>query len=138
VFYNQASAMENIHCYAQRLLNPLRGTLQTIAYVSCQAVSTDGMHWDIYVRNDELVADLENSYSVQTSDIRYGSWSGDRGLKRGPVFPSDDFNRMEEMGAVVYEHLLPAHRQVPCPCRIARSNSSSAIAAVIICNRVQL
>ncbi len=99
--------------YAQRLLNPFRGTLQTIAYESAEAVSTDGVHWDIYVRNDELVKDLENSYQVQTSDIRYGSWSIDKGLKRGPVFPSEDFQRMEEMGAVVYEHLLQAHEQAP-------------------------
>jgi len=109
--------MKNVQYYAQRLLNPFRGTLHTIAYASAEAVTTDGVHWDIYVRNDELVKDLENSNKVQTSDIRYGSWSKDKGLKRGPVFPSEDFKRMEEMGAVVYEHLLDAYQQVPFPLR---------------------
>lgn len=103
--------MQDIHCYAQRLLNPFRGMLHIIAYTSAEAVTTDGEHWDIYVRNDELVKDLENSSQVQTSDIRYGSWSEQKGLKRGPVFPSKDFQRMEEMGAVVYEHLRNLHRQ---------------------------
>ncbi len=107
--------MNHVHHYAQRLLNPFRGLLQIIAYASAEAVSTDGVHWDIYVRNDELVKDLENSSKVQTSDIRYGSWSDEKGLKRGPVFPSEDFKRMEEMGAVVYEHLLNEHPKVPFP-----------------------
>jgi hypothetical protein len=103
-----------IECYAQRLLNPFRGTMQVIKYASAEAVSTDGVHWDIYVSNDELRRGLEGQ-QVQTSDIRYGSWSADKGLKRGPLYPSDDFCRMERMGAVVYEHLLRVHEQVPFP-----------------------
>ena len=50
---------------------------------------------------------------AQISDIRYGHWSAEKGLKRGPLFPSDDFKRLEDMGAVVYEHLLQVHRDVP-------------------------
>lgn len=102
-----------IECYAQRLLNPFRGTMQVIKYASAEAVSTDGVHWDIYVSNDELRRGLEGQ--VQTSDIRYGNWSADKGLKRGPLYPSEDFRRMEIMGAVVYEHLLRVHEQVPFP-----------------------
>jgi hypothetical protein len=107
--------MEGIKLFSQRLLNPFRGALNIVSYASAEAVTTDGVHWDIYVRNDELVKDLEDSYKVQTSDIRYGSWSAENNLKRGPVFPSDDFKRLEEMGAVVYEHLLNVHQQVPFP-----------------------
>jgi hypothetical protein len=108
-------AMKPIEHFSQRLLNPFRGVLNIISYDSAEAVTTDGVRWDIYVRNDELVKDLENSYKVQTSDIRYGSWSRESSLKRGPVFPSEDFKRLEEMGAVVYEHLLQTHQQVPFP-----------------------
>ena len=107
--------MYPIEHFSQRLLNPFRGVLNIVTYGSAEAVTTDGVHWDIYVRNDELVKDLQDSYKVQTSDIRYGSWSEENSLKRGPVFPSDDFKRMEEMGAVVYEHLLEVHDQVPFP-----------------------
>lgn len=107
--------MKQIEHFSQRLLNPFRGVLNIISYASAEAVTTDGVHWDIYVHDDALVKDLQDSYKVQTSDIRYGSWSRENNLKRGPVFPSEDFKRMEEMGAVVYEHLLQAYDQVPFP-----------------------
>lgn len=104
-----------IRCYAQRLLNPLRGTINIISYKSAEAVTTDGVQWDIYVRNEELVADLENANKIQTSDIRYGRWSAKNGLKRGPLHPSEDFKRMEHRGAIVYERLLQLHERIPFP-----------------------
>lgn len=103
-----------IECYAQRLLNPFRGVVHTIRYQSAEAVTTDGIEWDIYVANDALLEGLGRAGKrAQISDIRYGHWSAETGLKRGPLFPSDDFKRLEEMGAVVYEHLLEVHRDVP-------------------------
>jgi hypothetical protein len=103
-----------IECYAQRLLNPFRGVVHTIRFQSAEAVTTDGIEWDIYVANDALLEGLGRAgRRAQISDIRYGHWSAEKGLKRGPLFPSDDFKRLEEMGAVVYEHLLKVHREVP-------------------------
>ena len=103
-----------IECYAQRLLNPFRGVVHTIRYQSAEAVTTDGVEWDIYVANDALLDGLGRAgRRAQISDIRYGHWSAEKGLKRGPLFPSDDFRRLEDMGAVVYEHLLKVHREVP-------------------------
>ena len=103
-----------IECYAQRLLNPFRGAVHVIRYRSAEAVTTDGIEWDIYVANDALLDDLGRAgRRAQISDIRYGHWSAETGLKRGPLYPSDDFRRLEDMGAVVYEHLLKAHRAVP-------------------------
>jgi len=103
-----------IECYAQRLLNPFRGVVHTIRFESAEAVTTDGIEWDIYVANDALLEGLGRAGKrAQISDIRYGHWSAETGLKRGPLFPSDDFRRLEEMGAVVYEHLLKVHRDVP-------------------------
>jgi len=104
-----------IECYAQRLLNPFRGTMLTVRYRAAEAVTLDGVRWDIYVANDALRDGVETSGRLQVSDIRYGSWSADRGLKRGALYPSDDFRRMEAMGAVVYEHLLRVHEQIPFP-----------------------
>jgi len=103
-----------IECYAQRLLNPFRGVVHTIRYQSAEAVTTDGIEWDIYVANDALLDGLGRAGKrAQISDIRYGHWSAEKGLKRGPLYPSDDFKRLEHMGAVVYEHLLKVHREVP-------------------------
>lgn len=105
----------SVECYAQRLLNPFRGVTNTIRYESAEAVTLDGVHWDIYVSNEKLLDDLHQSHRVQVSDIRYGSWSMENGLKRGPLFPSEDFRLMEEMGATVYEHLTRVHQKVPFP-----------------------
>ncbi len=103
-----------IECYAQRLLNPFRGVVHTIRFQSAEAVTTDGIEWDIYVANDALLEGLGRAGKrAQISDIRYGHWSAEKGLKRGPLYPSDDFKRLEELGAVVYEHLLKVHRDVP-------------------------
>lgn len=110
----------NVECFAQRLLNPFRGAMHIIRYAAAEAVTTDGVNWDIYVANDELLAGLEGLDGVcgaQISDLRYGRWSPAQGLKRGPLYPSADFRRMEEMGAVVYEHLLQWHTRVPFPFR---------------------
>lgn len=103
-----------IECFAQRLLNPFRGAVHTIRFQSAEAVTTDGIEWDIYVANDALLDGLGRAGKrALISDIRYGHWSVEKGLKRGPLYPSDDFRRLEEMGAVVYEHLLKVHRDVP-------------------------
>lgn len=99
--------------YAQRLLNPFRGVMNIIEFEAAEAVTTDGIHWDIYVRDAELVEDLPNSSRVQTSDIRYGSWSAQQGLKRGAIYPSDDFMFLEHQGAIVYQHLLKLHQTIP-------------------------
>ncbi len=101
--------------YSQRLLNPFRGVMNVIEFDGAEGVTVDGIHWDIYVRNEELVADIHNSRQVQTSDIRYGHWSEKQGLTRGPIFPSDDFKLLEHRGAIVYEDILQHHQQLPFP-----------------------
>jgi len=102
-------------CYSQRLLNPFRGTVCCIQYRSAEAVTADGVKWDIYVSNDGLLADLPDDRPAQVSDIRYGTWSAHTGLKRGPLYPSEDFRAMEDLGAIVYEHLLGVHDTLPFP-----------------------
>lgn len=106
-----------VECYAQRLLNPFRGTMHTIKYEAAEAVTLDGVHWDIYVCNDTLLEGLDVNRWTQVTDIRFGAWSAQGGLKRGPIYPSDDFLQMEEMGAIVYQYLTQVHRKVPFPLR---------------------
>jgi len=106
-----------VECYAQRLLNPYRGTMHTIKYEAAEAVTLDGVHWDIYVSNDTLLEGLDVNRWTQITDIRFGTWSVENGLKRGPIYPSDDFLRMEEMGAIVYQYLTQVHRKIPFPLR---------------------
>jgi hypothetical protein len=91
---------EIFHCYAQRLLNLFRGVTNIVRYQSAEAVTMDGVYWDIYVANDALRQRLDATHNIQISDIRKGSWSQSQGLKHGPVFPYDDFKRLENMGAI--------------------------------------
>jgi len=88
----------SIEWYSQRLLNPFRGCVNCIRYHSADAVTADGVHWDIYVSNEGLLKGLPREHRPQVSDIRFGSWSVARGLRRGPIFPSEDFQRMERLG----------------------------------------
>jgi len=105
----------SFQCYSQRLLNPFRGTINCIRYKSAEAVSADGVQWDIYVSHDGLLKGLPYNPKTQVSDIRYGSWSRKSGLKRGPLYPSDDFKMLEELGTRTYEHLVEVHGDAPFP-----------------------
>ena len=109
------SCSMSLEYYSQRLLNPFRGIVNIVKYQSAEAVSTDGNVWDIYVSNDLLREGLELNTKVQTSDIRYGKWSHEHGLVRGPLFPSDDFKYLEEQGAVALTHVQELHDKVPFP-----------------------
>jgi len=103
----------NVECFSQRLLNPFRGVMNVIRFEAAEAVTTDGVRWEIYVNNDDLLKGLPTGQYIQTSDIRYGSWTQEEGLCRGPIFPSSDFKRLEEMGAIVYEAVLDLHDSLP-------------------------
>lgn len=107
----------SIESLGQRLLNPFRGVVYTLRYGAAEAVTTDGVRWDIYVSNLDLLRGLDTGRGVGVSDIRYGNWTAGQGLKRGPLYPSEDFRRMEALGALVYEQLTRRHREVPFPLR---------------------
>lgn len=89
--------------------------MNVIKYQSAEAVTVDGVNWDSYVGNEELLKDLDDCRRVQISDIRYGKWSKQSGHKRGPLYPSEEFRIMEHMGAIVYEYLVKNHETVPFP-----------------------
>jgi hypothetical protein len=107
----------SVECFGQRLLNPYRGTMHTIRFEAAEAVTVDGVNWDIYVANDSLLEGLDAAQHPQITDIRFGAWSAAQGLRRGPIYPSEDFLRMERMGAIVYQYLTQVHRRVPFPLR---------------------
>ncbi len=99
--------------FAQRLLNPFRGAMHTLRYDAAEAVTVDGVHRDIYVTNTELIPSIGRERRGQISEIRYGKWSQTVGLQRGRLYPSDDFRRLEALGAILYEHLVHAHPRLP-------------------------
>jgi hypothetical protein len=102
-----------VESYAQRLLNPFRGAMHTLRYESAEAVTVDGVHWELYVTNTEVVPASGRARRGQISEIRYGTWSQSTGLQRGRLYPSEDFRRMEALGNILFEQLTLAHQQVP-------------------------
>jgi hypothetical protein len=101
--------------YSQRQLNPYRGVMRVIRHRGAEAVTQDGWNWDLYVSNQALLEGLSDdarahSHRILVSDIRFGRWSPEHGLKRGPIYPSADFRRMEQEGAALYAYLLQAHQ----------------------------
>jgi len=102
-----------IESYAQRLLNPFRGAMHTLRYESAEAVTVDGVHWDIYVTNTAVIPASGRARLGQISEIRYGTWSQSEGLRRGRLYPSEDFRRMEAVGTILFEQLTRVHQQVP-------------------------
>jgi hypothetical protein len=99
--------------YAQRLLNPFRGAMHTLRYESAEAVTVDGVHWDLYVTNSAALPASGRARHGQISEIRYGSWSPTTGLRRGRLYPSEEFRQMEVLGAILFEQLTRVYQQVP-------------------------
>jgi len=98
---------------AVRLLNPFRGVMNIIEYEGAEAVTIDGVNWDIYVRDISLTRDLDETRNILITEIRFGHWSQQTGLRRGPIYPSDDFELMEQQGSRVYQYLLDHHHEIP-------------------------
>jgi hypothetical protein len=99
--------------HAVRLLNPFRGVMNIIEYKGAEAVTIDGVNWDIYVRDMSLTDDLEQSSNMLITEIRFGHWSARNGLKRGSFYPSENFNEMERQGQLVYDYLLLHADKIP-------------------------
>ncbi len=108
-----ATEHNQIQRHAVRLLNPFRGVMNIIEYQGAEAVTIDGVNWDIYVKDMSLTRDLEQSPNMLITEIRFGHWSETSGLRRGPLYPSEDFNEMERQGLVVYEYLLQHAQLAP-------------------------
>jgi hypothetical protein len=102
-----------LESFAQRLLNPFRGAMHTLRNDAAEAVTVDGVHWELYVTNSAVIPASGRARRGQISEIRYGHWSQAAGLRRGRLYPSDDFRRMEALGHMLFEQLTQVHQQVP-------------------------
>ncbi len=63
--------------YSQRMLNPFHGVVNVVQVPGADAVSRDGVHWNLYIQGDsEAVACADGSrHQVALPDVKYGSWS---------------------------------------------------------------
>lgn len=109
----------DIQCYGQRMLNPFRGIINVIKYKAAEAVTTDGIRWDIYVKNESLLSDVHDKHKpskkIQISEIRYASWTRAGGIKYGRRYQSEDYTRMAAQGDVLYQKILEINENLPFP-----------------------
>ena len=91
------------------MLNPFRGVMHSVVTGWADAVTIDGRDWTLYVRGECLYDDLDalDDLAVTVPDVKYGTWSADKGFQRAPIrMPTFDA-RVRAEG----ERLLAAVRQ---------------------------
>lgn len=106
-------------CYSQRLVNPFRGILSVVETEDADAVSSDGVHWALYVHGEiEDVRMSDGSLrDVTLPDIKFGDWCAATGLKRAPVRNAADMNRVDAIGSHLLDAVKRAAPQLPFPLR---------------------
>ena len=90
----------NIVCYSERILNPFRGVMNIITTGKADAVTIDGIHWDLYIHNTfHAHKDEPDEFShIDMPDIRYGVWCQKKGLVRAPALPSYHYEEIQKTG----------------------------------------
>jgi hypothetical protein len=108
-----------IHTYSQRLVNPFRGILSVVETEDADAVSSDGVHWALFIHGEtEDVRMSDGSLrDVVLPDIKFGDWSAKEGLKRSPVRNVADLDRLDAIGSHLLEAVKQAASQLPFPQR---------------------
>lgn len=106
-------------CYSQRLVNPFRGILSVVETEDADAVSSDGVHWALYIHGEtEDVRMSDGSLrDVVLPDIKFGDWSARDGLKRSPVRNVADLDRLDAIGSHLLEAVKRAASGIPFPLR---------------------
>ncbi|MFP5507239.1 MAG: hypothetical protein ACLGH6_13670, partial [Gammaproteobacteria bacterium] len=105
--------------YSQRLVNPFRGILSVVETEDADAVSSDGVHWALYIHGEtEDVRMSDGSLrDVVLPDIKFGDWSARDGLKRSPVRNVADLDRLDAIGSHLLEAVKRAASDIPFPLR---------------------
>jgi len=102
--------------YAQRMLNPFHGVVNVVESQGADAVSRDGVTWNLYVHGDrESVTENGQQYQVQTPDIRFGTWTDAEGLSRAPVRSVGDYDSIELRGLQLLDGIKRNTAKLPFP-----------------------
>ncbi|VAW91087.1 hypothetical protein MNBD_GAMMA22-2620 [hydrothermal vent metagenome] len=97
------------YCYSQRMLNPFRGVMNVIEAGNADAVTTDGIHWTLYL-HDEVLQGMafDGDVRIETPDIRFATWSRKEGLCRAPLISTMEYGAIQQSGlellAIVKQH----------------------------------
>ena len=95
-------------CYGIRLVNPFLGTLQVAHLGEVRALSRDGHDWEIQVLVESDTTAGWGSLNRRPAQPRYyrsGFWNPQHGLRRMPVDPSLDAQRLREGAERIIQRL---------------------------------
>ncbi len=81
-----------VECFARRIMVPFQGVLQVIRVGAGEAESTDGVHWILYAAHPDILA------HSGLSEVRFGTWSVDTGLRRAMVRGTAAGHLIERIG----------------------------------------
>jgi len=87
---------EECACYGVRRLNPFQGMLQVVELGDARALSLDGVRWEIQVlcEQPDHIWRNESRGTPLIRFFRFGAWSEETGLRRVPVSPVMDLDKM--------------------------------------------
>lgn len=90
----------SIKCHSERILNPFRGVMNTISTDAADAVTIDGIRWEIYIHNrfHEADDDPEEFADIRAPDICFGEWTKKGGLKKAPSLDSCHYDVIQNIG----------------------------------------
>lgn len=99
--------MNKVRCFSQRLLSPFHGVMQVIAIEHGEAESMDGLNWVLYVSHEDIVS------HTGMSEVRYGSWSRQGGLKLSMVRGTETNNVIDRVGEQLVSALEQYAAEIP-------------------------
>jgi hypothetical protein len=100
-----------VECFARRIMAPFQGVLQVIRVGFGEAESTDGRTWILYAAHPDILA------HSGLSEVRFGTWSRDAGLRRAAVRGTAEGGLVEGIGEPLIEALQAFAPQAPFPLR---------------------
>jgi hypothetical protein len=102
-------------CYSERILNPFRGVMNVIALPDADAVTIDGVNWELYVHDcfHNCRDEPDEFTRIYMPDIRFGNWNRKTGLERAPLIASYFYDEIQIIGALLLEAVREFADKVP-------------------------
>lgn len=106
-------------CFGVRRLNPIQGVVQVVETPGARALSNDGVRWEIQV----LATRPEHSWRSGNRRapvlryFRFGSWTGQAGLRQVPVSPIMEIDAMLRESEAMVRALPGCLERLPFPLR---------------------
>ncbi len=96
-----------VDCFARRILAPFQGVLQVVRVGHGEAESTDGVNWVLYAAHPDILA------HSGLSEVRFGTWTRDAGLRRAMVRGTANGRLVERIGEALVDSLETSVRDLP-------------------------